>query len=46
MATQAMLLQLYVVKAVGVHAYEMPLERYQYFSRVRVIKCGRLVKAY
>ncbi|ETS84316.1 hypothetical protein PFICI_02341 [Pestalotiopsis fici W106-1] len=32
--TQAELLRLYVVKAVGVHAYEMPLERYQYFSRV------------
>lgn len=32
--TQAELMQLYVVKAVGVHAYEMPLERYRYFSRV------------
>ncbi|KAI1850981.1 hypothetical protein JX266_003646 [Neoarthrinium moseri] len=32
--TQAELIQLYVVKAVGVHAWEMPLERYQYFSRV------------
>lgn len=33
-ATQAELMQLYVVKAVGVHAWEMPLERYQYFSKV------------
>ncbi|KAK9420462.1 hypothetical protein SUNI508_06458 [Seiridium unicorne] len=33
-ATQAELLRLYVVKAVGVHAWGMPLERYQYFSQV------------
>jgi hypothetical protein len=32
--TQAELLRLYAVKAVGVHAWEMPLERYQYFSQV------------
>ncbi|KAK8116901.1 uncharacterized protein PG998_005182 [Apiospora kogelbergensis] len=33
-ATQGHLLRLWYVKAVGVHAFEMPLERYIYFSKL------------
>ncbi|KAK8001106.1 hypothetical protein PG991_013328 [Apiospora marii] len=33
-ATQAHLLHLYYIKAVGVHAFEMPLDRYIVFSKI------------
>ncbi|KAK8054671.1 hypothetical protein PG994_009738 [Apiospora phragmitis] len=33
-ATQGHLLHLYYIKAVGVHAFEMPLERYVVFSKI------------
>ncbi|KAK8859849.1 hypothetical protein PGQ11_010583 [Apiospora arundinis] len=33
-ATQGHLLRLWYVKAVGVHAFEMPIERYIYFSKL------------